>query len=157
MILALAASLLLAAAPPHDLHVAHTRLVVEGPVLIARVRMFRDDLQKAVKRSVGDDAASKAAVASYVSRNFTVTANGVRLQGAVLDGGADMDGDQAIWWVIVQWQAAAPVKSLGLRVHLMFDTFTDQQNIVQVSRQPGDERHGLYFQAGDTAEQVLKF
>jgi len=165
VILALAAGLLLlGAAPPrattvtpHDLHLAHTRMVVEGAVVVARVRMFRDDLNKALKRAVTDDTASRAAVAAYVVQNFTVAVNGVRLVPEVLDGGADTDGDQPVWWVLVQWKSAQPVKVLGLKVHLMFDAFTDQQNIVQVSKQPGDERRGLYFQAGDRSEQVLRF
>lgn len=150
--------LLLGAAPPrHDLHVAHTRMVVEGAVVVARVRMFRDDLQKALKRPVVDDTASRAAVAAYVVQNFVVTASGARLTAEVLDGGGDTDGGQPVWWVLVQWKSPQPVKVLGLKVHLMFETFGDQQNIVQVSKQPGDERRGLYFQAGDKSEQVLKF
>ena len=142
---------------PHDLHVAHTRMVVEGALVVGRVRMFRDDLQKALKKSPADDPAWRSAVATYVGQNFSVTANGTRLTAEVVDSGADMDGDQPIWWVLVQWKAAQPVKVLGLKVLLMFDTFPDQQNLVQLSKQPGDERHGLYFQAGDRSEQVLKF
>lgn len=156
MILAVAAGLLLSA-PPHDMHVAHTRMVVEGAVVVARVRMFRDDLQKALKRTVADDTASRAAVNAYVVRNFVVTAGGARLTAEVLDGGGDTDGDQPVWWVLVQWKAAQPVKLLGVKVQLMFETFGDQQNIVQVSKQPGDVRRGLYFQAGDRSEQVLRF
>jgi hypothetical protein len=148
---------LLLAAPPHNLHVAHTRLVVEGAVMVARIRIFRDDLQKALKRPADSSAASKSAVAAYVGRSFLLSADGVKLTGEVLDSGADMDGDQPIWWVLVQWKAPKPMKTLGLRVHLLFETFNDQQNIVLVAKQPGDERHGLYFQAGDRSEQVLKF
>ncbi|HEY3286175.1 MAG TPA: DUF6702 family protein [Gemmatimonadaceae bacterium] len=142
---------------PHDLHLTHTRMVIEGNAVVARVRMFRDDLQKALKRSIGDDAASRAAVAAYLTQNFLLTAEGTKLTGELLDSGGEMDGDQPIYWVLVQWKAAKPVKSLGVRVHLMFETFNDQQNTVLVAKQPGDERRGLYFQAGDRTEQVLKF
>jgi hypothetical protein len=152
-----ALALLGASPPPHNLHVAHTRMIVEGEAMVARVRMFRDDLQKTLKMPVGDEAASKSAVAAYVTKNFTVVADGAPLTGEVLDSGADMDGDQPIWWVLVQWKAAKPVKIMSLNVHLMFDAFTDQQNIVMVSKQPGDHRTGLYFQAGDRSAQVLKF
>jgi hypothetical protein len=144
-------------AVPHDLHLTHTRMVIEGNAVVARVRMFRDDLQKALKRSLADDAASKAAVAAYLAQNFLLTADGAKLTGEVLDGGGEMDGDQPIYWVLVQWKMAKPAKALGVRVHLMFETFSDQQNTVLVAKQPGDERRGLYFQAGDRAEQVLKF
>lgn len=153
--------LLLGAAPsrpvPHDLHITHTRMVIEGTAVVARVRMFRDDLEKSLKRKITDDAASRAAVAAYMSQHFMVSADGAKLTGEVLDSGGDMDGDQPVWWVLVQWKAATPVKSLGVRVHLMFESFRDQQNTVLVAKQPGDERRGLYFQAGDLKEQILKF
>ncbi len=145
------------AAVPHDLHITNTRMVIEGAVVVARVRMFRDDLQKALKRTVTDSAASKSAVAAYLTQNVLLTAEGVKLNGEVLDSGGDVDGDQPIWWALMQWKAPKPVTTLGVRVHLMFDAFADQQNTVLVARQPGDERRGLYFQAGDRAEQVLKF
>lgn len=132
-------------------------MIVEGATVVARVRLFRDDLQKALKRPIADDAASKAAVAAYVAQNITLVANGARLSGELLDSGGDMDGEQPIWWVLIQWKSATPVKVLALKVHLLFETFNDQQNIVIVAKQPGDERHGLYFQAGDKTEQVLKF
>lgn len=139
------------------MHTAHVRLIVEGPVVVARVRMFRDDLQKALKATVNDSPVSKRAVAAYVLRTFTIAADGNRLTGEVLDGGGDVDGDQPVWWVVVQWKASQPVTTLGVRAHLLFETFNDQQNIVMVSKQPGDQRRGLYFQAGDRAEQVVKF
>jgi len=145
------------AAAPHNLHVAHARVVIEGNVIVARIRMFRDDLQRSLKRAVNDSAASKSAVAAYVAQNVSLVSDGAKLSGEILDGGADMDGDQPIWWVLVQWKAPRPVKVLALKVHLMFETFNDQQNIVLVAKQPGDERRGLYFQAGDRSEQVLKF
>ncbi len=144
-------------AAPHNLHLTHTRMVIEGTAVVARVRMFRDDLDKALKRKIADDAASKAAVAGYMAQHFMVSADGIKLTSEVLDSGADMDGDQAIWWVLVQWKAAKPVTMIGVKVHLMFESFNDQQNTVLVARQPGDERRGLYFQAGDLKEQVLRF
>ena len=68
-----------------------------------------------------------------------------------------MDGDQPVWWVLVQWKAVRPVTVLGLTAHVLFDTFDDQQNIVVVNRQPGDERRSLYFQTGDRTEQIIRF
>jgi len=164
------ALLLLGAAPPravppastapaarHSTHIAHTRMVVEGPMVVARIRMFRDDLQKALKRPVTDDPAVRAALGAYLNGSFGVTADGARLTAEIADSGGDTEGDQPIWWVLVQWKAARPVKVIGLKVHLLFDTFSDQQNIVVVNKQPGDERRNLYFQPGDRTEQVLKF
>lgn len=143
--------------PPHNLHVTNTRMVVEGDAAVARIRIFRDDFEKTLKQPVTDQASSKATVAAYVARTVLLTADGKALTGEVLDSGADQDADQPIWWVIVQWKAAKPIKTIGLRVHLLFDGFKDQQNIVQLAHNPGDERHGLYFQPGDLKEQVLRF
>lgn len=145
------------AAPPHDLHVTTTRMVIDGTSIVARVRMFRDDLQKALKRPVNDSASSRAAVAAYFAQHVLLTAAGRALSGKILESGGEMDGDQPVWWVIAEWRTAQPVTTLGVRVHLMFDAFSDQQNTVLVARNPGDQRRGLYFQAGDRAEQVLKF
>ena len=40
---------------------------------------------------------------------------------------------------------------------MLFDSFEDQQNLVVVNKQPGDDRRTLYFQGGDRTEQVVKF
>jgi hypothetical protein len=144
-------------AAPHDLHLSHTRMVIEGNTVVARTRMFRDDLEKALRRRIANDAGSREAVRAYVAKNFVLTMNGKPLVGEVLDSGGELDADQQVWWVIVQWKTPAPAKTLGVRVHLLFDVYRDQQNTVLVARNPGDERRGLYFQAGDLAEQVLKF
>ncbi len=132
-------------------------MMLEGTLVMARVRLFRDDLSKALKRPLADDAASKAVIAEYVVTHMTLRADGVTMKGEVLDSGGDMDGDQPVWFVLVQWKAAKPVKALGVSVNLLYEAFNDQQNIVQLAKQPGDERRGLYFQAGDRSEQVVKF
>ena len=121
--LVVGALLMLGAAPPravppatakraarHNTHIAHTRMVVEGTMVVARIRMFRDDLQKALKRTVGDDAASQAALRAYINGSFGVTADGARLTAELADSGSDTEGEQPIWWVLVQWKAARPVK-----------------------------------------------
>lgn len=149
--------LLLMGAAPHNKHFSHTRMVVDGTALVARVRLFKDDLEKTIKRPVADDAASKAAVAAYVARQFNVRVDGVALTGEVIDQGGDNDGDQPVWWVMVQWTAKGAPKRIGVRDALMFDQFDDQQNLVILSRMPGDDRRTLYFQSGDRSEQVVSY
>ena len=126
-------------------------------MVLARVRMFRDDLEKGFKQKIAETPAGLALVGAHVARQLVVRADGVPLAAEVLDGGPDQDGDQPIWWVLIQWKAAKPVVALGLKVHVLFDTFDDQQNLVVVNRQPGDDRRTLYFQGGDRSEQVVKF
>ena len=143
--------------PAHSMHIAYTRMVVEGPTVLARVRMFRDDLEKGFKQKITDAPAVQAALAKYLTPQMLVRADGATLVAEIIDGGADQDADQPIWWVLVQWKAAKPVKSLGVTMHVLFHVFTDQQNLVAVTKQPGDERTTLYFQTGDMTEQTVKF
>lgn len=146
-----------AASVRHDFHVSHARVVVEGNVVLARVRFFRDDLEKALKRPIRDDSLSQVALATYVNKTFLVRADGVTLNGEYLDGASDKDGDQAVLWILMQYKAAKPVTALGLRDHVLFETFSDQQNLVALAKQPGDQRKSLYFQGGDRTEQVVRF
>ena len=148
---------LLMAAAPHNKHYTHTRLVLDGTALVARVRLFKDDLEKTIKHPIGDDAASKAVVAAYVTKQFAVRADGAPLTGDVIDQGGDNDGDQPVWWVMVQWTTKGAPKRIGIRDALMFDQFDDQQNLVILSRMPGDDRRTLYFQSGDRSEQVIAY
>ena len=93
------------AAAPHNKHYSHARVVIDGTAVVARVRLFKDDLEKALKRKLVDDAPSKAAVAEYVGRSLGVKGDGVPLTPEVLDQGNDSEGDQPVWWVLVQWTA----------------------------------------------------
>ena len=45
---------------PHDLHMTYGDLAVEGRVLAGRIRMFKDDLERALGPMVGADALSLA-------------------------------------------------------------------------------------------------
>ncbi len=40
----------------HDVHISHTRLVLEGTAVAGRVRVFHDDLQIALRAEAGDSA-----------------------------------------------------------------------------------------------------
>lgn len=142
---------------PHNTHISHARVVLEGPVVLARIRLFRDDLEKTLKQKVVDEPASHRVVADYIDRSFRIRADSAMLVAELLDSGADMEGDQPVWWVLVQWKAARPIGQLAMRAQQLFELFNDQQNLVTISRQPGGERRSLYFQAGDRAEQVVKF
>lgn len=146
------------ALPRHDIHVSHTRLVLDGTHVVARVRVFRDDLAKALGAPVEKNAATRAAFEQYLGAHFLVRADGVRLACRIEDDDADADPNgEAVWWAIVQCDAAAPVRTLGLVNDLFFETFRDQQNLVTVIKAPEDERRALYFQAGDRKEQTVRF
>lgn len=142
----------------HDLHVSHTRLVLDGPHVVARVRLFRDDLAKALGAPVGKNAATRAAFEKYLREHFLVRADGVRLDCRIEDDDADADPNgEAVWWAIIQCDATKPVQALGLVNDMLFESFRDQQNLVTVIKAPEDERRALYFQGGDRREQTVRF
>ncbi len=146
------------ALPLHDLHVSHTRLVLDGTHVVARVRVFRDDLAKALGAPVEKNAATRAAFEKYLVAHFLVRADGVRLACRIEDDDEDSDPNgERVWWAIIQCDAAAPVRVLGLVNDVFFDTFRDQQNLVTVIKAPEDERRALYFQSGDRREQSVTF
>jgi len=131
---------------------------VDGASVIARLRIFRDDLAKAMKRDPTSDADGQAAFGKYLAAHFTLRADGAPLAGQVMDGGSESDeAGEKLYWYVVQFTAKQPVRQLAISHQLLFDAFKDQQNLVTILRTPGDNRWSLYFAAGDTKEQVVTF
>ncbi|MCC7000941.1 MAG: hypothetical protein IT357_02205 [Gemmatimonadaceae bacterium] len=144
--------------PRHDTHVSHTRLILDGKSVVARVRVFHDDLEKALHRSVARDAATQTAFTQYLESHFLVRADGVKLSCRIEEQDADADpSGEKVWWAIVQCDAAKPIRTLGLVHSLFFEVYRDQQNLVTVIKAPEDERRALYFHTGDVKEQTVRF
>ena len=152
-----------ASAAGHDVHVSHTRLVVEGASVVARLRLFHDDLQDAVRRHAGrptlalSSPAGDSAFARYLATRVGVTADGTRLVPHLAAAGDDRDtGGVPMRWYLVELRAPRPVRRLALRQTLLHEWFRDQQNLVTVLRMPGERRTTLFFAAGDPREQVVE-
>lgn len=149
----------------HDIHLSHTRMVVDGATVLARVRVFHDDLELVLRRHVArpelritDGAAQDSAFAAYFDARVSLTSSGERLRPRVLHSGPDPDAtDSPMWWYLVELKASKPIESLVMRYDLMFEQFTDQRNIVAILKLPGEKRQSLYFAAGEEREQVVKF
>lgn len=161
----LAAGLLGGPAARHDVHVSHTRLVVEGATVAAQVRLFRDDLEKTFAARAGTPAFDAATapkrdslLGAYLAERLVLEGDGVRLQGNVQGSGVETDRDrQEVVWVLVDFPAAKPVRSIRLRNVIFHETWADQQNIVQVLHLPDEARQTLYFAPGDGKAQELAF
>jgi hypothetical protein len=142
----------------HDVHVTHTRLVLDGVHVVARIRWFRDDLERALGRPLGATPESRAALTAYLADHFRVRADGSPLTCRIEDDAADQDPNgEPVWWAIIQCDAARDIARLGLTNTLLFEQFRDQQNLVTVINAPDDQRRALYFQVGDRGEQVVAF
>jgi hypothetical protein len=149
----------------HDIHLTHTRMVVDGSTVVSRVRLFHDDLEAALRRYTGkaDLTVTRASpqdsvFGAYFSAKVALTSAGARLTGVrVLQSGPDPDpGDFPMWWYLVELRATAPISVLSVRFSLLFEQFPDQRNILSILKTP-DERHSLYFASGDEKEQLVRF
>lgn len=152
-------------APAHDLHLTHTRMVVEGTSIVCRIRLFKDDLEKALAQfsgraefRLGPEARADSLFGAYVGRTLVVDADGKRVPLLVTASGAERDpSSQDVVWYVLEGEAAAPPKKLGLLHGVMFELFRDQQNLVQLLREPGGVRKTLYFVSTDPREQLVGF
>ncbi len=139
----------------HDVHLTYSRMVVDGASVTCRVRLFKDDLDKAL-RSSGPAATTDSLFAAYFNAHVTMSSDGRRLSGRVVQSGRDPDvTDQEMWWFQIEASAARPITTLTLRIALFFELYKDQKNLVTLLKMPGEERRSLLFAGGDTAEQVI--
>ena len=148
----------------HDTHVSSTRMVIEGSSVVCRIRMFRDDLEKALRTSPGQetlaittDARADSLVQKYLNQVLQLTADGERLTGSVVGSGLETDdARQEVAWYIVEYPAAHPPARLVILNAILFESFRNQQNIMSVLKSPDDKRFSLYFIATDPEPQTLR-
>lgn len=156
-----------ASRPPaaHDLHLTHTRMVVEDRTIACRIRLFKDDLETALRQyakrpdlALTDEDRADSLFQAYWVRNMKLEANGLAVALRVTSSGAETDpAAQEVIWYVLEGAAPARVGRLTLLNGLMFELFRDQQNIMQLLRLPGETRRTLYFAATDPREQRLEF
>jgi hypothetical protein len=140
-------------------------MVVEGRTVACRIRLFKDDLEKALRLFSGRatlqltaDARADSLFGAYFNQKVTLEADGTRLSLLVSASGTEHDqAAQDIVWYVLEGESAAPVSKLGLLQGVMFEMFRDQQNIVQLLRTPGELHRTLYFVSTDPREQTVSF
>ncbi len=148
----------------HDVHLSYSRVVVDGSSILWRVRLFRDDLERALRAQgrnpalTAESPTADSVFAAYFNAQVPVSANGRRLIGRVVQSGRDPDvTDEEMWWYLVELTAPAPVASFSTRVGLLFEQFNDQRNVLTLLKMPGESRHSMYFVRDDAREQSLRF
>lgn len=160
MISLLAALCLLVEAPRHDVHLSHSRVVVDHSVAIWRVRMFKDDLADAmrgVNPGVPIDTAAPPPPGALFLRYFTTRAqlfaDGRALPPRVIGSGEE----EGMWWYALELPVPRGVKRWELRNELLFERFDDQKNLVTVLEAASAKRAVLYFVPRDQVRQLIAF
>jgi len=151
------------ATAPHDLHLAYGDLAVEGSLIAGRIRMFKDDLERALAPMVGADtltlepgAEADALVMRYVRDNLRIRVSGQELGASLLGSGEDELDLEPVWWVIVQYPASSSVEELHVRNTLLFDVYDDQRNVFKFVHFPDEKQRTFYFAEGES-EHVVRF
>jgi hypothetical protein len=143
----------------HDFHVSYTRMAIEPTVISAQLRLFTDDVTRAlIERSRGaaftlESPAGDAAFRAYLTEMFPVKVNGRLVAPVVVSSAADKDMRS----YIVTWTSPTPITSLSMHNAALFELFDDQQNIVKVKHMASGRESTLFYSGGSRADQVVRF
>jgi len=146
---------------PHDLHVTYGNLGVEGATAILQVRIFRNDLEEALRRlspggvvemEVSPDV--DALFLRYLSRSFRIEVEGAVLDGRIVGSGDDELDREPVWWYQIQYTAPAPILAARVTNKLLFEIFDDQRNVLRVVKFPQESRQAFYFAPGEETAEI---
>jgi hypothetical protein len=140
----------------HDLHVSYGNLGVEGGVAILQIRIFKDDLEEALRRQESTDAFRMAASPEvdavflrYLSGRFVLEADSRSLEGRVIGSGEDELDREPVWWYQIRYDAPARIRSVRITFSVLFEVFSDQSNVLRVVEFPSEDRRAYYFTRGE--------
>lgn len=147
---------------PHDFHVTYGRMGVEGSVIQVRLRFFQDDLALALRRFSDDpelalapDPQTDSLLTAYLSGRFMVrTGRSPRdsdpISGTIVSSGEEIDGNEHMWWYVVQYEAMQPIEHLLVDSRLLLDLFSDQRNILRIQHFPSQKERTYYLTEGSS-------
>ncbi len=160
-LLAFGPSLRAGAGGPHDLHATHGNAAVEGNLIIIRLRLFKDDLEAALRRHAGAPDLTLAAnpatdglFMSYLSERFSIAVEGEEIPGRILVSGEDLLDREPVWWYTVQFDAPAAVGTFRVRNTLLFELFDDQRNVVKFVHFPDEAQRTYSFATGEEEFEI---
>lgn len=156
--------------PPvaHDFHVTYGRMGIEGSVIQVRLRFFQDDLALALRAHARDpelalavDPATDSLVTAYLDARFVVRAGtagstqesvaaSAPLPATILASGEEADGDQPVWWYIVEYGYDAPVARVHVDARVLLELFDDQRNLLRIQYFPSEHQRTFYLTHGST-------
>ena len=136
----------------HKFHVSYARMAIEGNVVVARVRFFKDDLSEALAafsptelEDMVVSPAQDSLFQSYFDKHFFIETDDNRLQGKLIGSGEELLDEEPMWWVMMEFESEHPLTSIRITNSLLMDQFEDQKNIVQLQHFPSEKNWSLYF------------
>jgi hypothetical protein len=136
-------------------------MAVEGRFMAGRIRIFKDDLERALGPMVGADALTlspgseaDALVLAYLGKHLEIRVEDRVLAPRLLESGQDELDREPVWWVVVQYEAASTLESFSVRNTLLFEVFGDQRNIFKFVRFPDQTSRTYYFAHGEAEHRV---
>ncbi len=143
----------------HDLHVSYGRVTIERTTVTIRLRMFTDDLSRALARHHGRDTVDVEArpvadslAMAYLGRKLLVSADGRPLAGRIAAAGHE----DKMWWYLVEYPMAATAATLRIANRIFFELFDDQQNLLKVLPSRYGDETSLYFVPGEPGPATLR-
>ena len=143
----------------HDFHVSYTRMAIEGASISAQIRVFGDDMTKAlVARSmtpalVLNSPHGQAAAQAYLTASFPVAANGRPLAPTIVSATQERE----MWSYIVTWTSPVPITTVSMHNAALMEYFDDQQNIIKLKHIGSGKESTLFYSGGSRADQVVRF
>jgi hypothetical protein len=121
----------------HDFHtsLAEVEYNARSRNFEVAIRVFSDDLEKALrvanpdqKIRVDGTKASDPAVSAYMKKHFSISDS--KRSGEINFIGTEMEGD--VTWIYFEITGLDPKSNLSLQNLVLFESFDDQKNIVNV-------------------------
>jgi hypothetical protein len=137
--------------------------VLEGKTIALRIRVFHDDLTLALRQfgqrpdlEITVEARADSLFGAYFAKAVKLEADGRPVSLRVTSSAMERDdAAQDVVWYVLEATVPHPPARLRILHALLFETYGDQQNIMQLLRLPGDERKTLYFTANDPRVQEV--
>jgi hypothetical protein len=143
----------------HEFHVSYTRMAIEPRVISAQIRLFSDDLTRALTTRTRTPTLTLgspeglAAFKGYLAERFVLVAAGQTLTPVIVSNTQERD----MWSYMVQWESAAPITSITTRNGALMELFPDQQNLVKVKHLPSGKEQTLFYSGGTATDQTIRF
>ncbi len=139
----------------HKFHVSYGRMAVEENRAMLQIRLFKDDLEVALRQKFEEpdftlavNPHSDSLFIAYFNEVFVLKQDEVAVPGQIISSGEDQMAGEPMWWYTVSFEAPAVLKTFTVRDVVLFELFDDQKNIFKVRHFPSEKEFSYYFADG---------